>query len=614
MNKKLIGTIKFLITIAIICSFVWFLVISPMLTFKEYEKTFKEAAERYYDLNSNQLPTGERVKTLSLNALYKDAYLKEDFYVPYSKKPCSLEKSWVKVRRDKNGEYEYLVYLECGTIKSNIDHEGPVIKLKGDEKVTVSIGDEYKDPGVDSVRDAVDGKLNNDIVTIKSNVNTTKIGTYEVKYTAYDSLNNKSVVTRTVEVVKSIASLVKKDLGEETNYKGEVLNNYVRLSNMYFRIFGLTEDGKNVILVSDEDLANVSHDKIEIWLDDYFYDYLNDFTKKNIVESKFCNMDVDDSSLNATECTSFTKKKKLYVPSIVEINKADDSSDKVEFGFKNFMKPSTISWLANKKSDTEAYVIRDIFYGRENENKNAIFYDKDMNYGVRPMFVFNGDALVVNGEGTVEKPYEFGDTKRAKYGTKLSERDTGEYVHIGGVLYRIIEITKEGTTRIISMDSLGVLNTDSVQIYSDPYAENIIYNPKDKKSVGYYINNGATEFVDTSHFVNHEIVVPTYGDKIIYGEELETNKYTVKLAAPNMFELFSAQGNNYKKDFIFYSFWTMNGSKTKRIAGALTDIGVPVNETIYPYWNFGVRVVAQVNKSKVIVSGKGTYFEPYKIS
>ena len=40
MNKKLIGTIKFLITIAIVCSFVWFLVISPMLTFKEYEKTF----------------------------------------------------------------------------------------------------------------------------------------------------------------------------------------------------------------------------------------------------------------------------------------------------------------------------------------------------------------------------------------------------------------------------------------------------------------------------------------------------------------------------------------------------------------------------------------------
>ena len=77
MSKKLLGKIKFLITIAIICSFVWFLVISPMLTFKKYETTFKEAAERYFELNSNQLPTGERVKTLSLNALFKESYLKE---------------------------------------------------------------------------------------------------------------------------------------------------------------------------------------------------------------------------------------------------------------------------------------------------------------------------------------------------------------------------------------------------------------------------------------------------------------------------------------------------------------------------------------------------------
>ena len=97
MGKKLISLLKLLVTIAIVCLFVWYLVISPMITFNEYEETFKAAAERYYELNQNQLPTGERVKTLSLNALYKDSYLKEDFYIPYTKKPCSLEKSWVKV-------------------------------------------------------------------------------------------------------------------------------------------------------------------------------------------------------------------------------------------------------------------------------------------------------------------------------------------------------------------------------------------------------------------------------------------------------------------------------------------------------------------------------------
>lgn len=613
MNKKLLNMIKFLITIAIICSFVWFLVISPMITFNKYENTFKEAAERYYELNSNQLPTGERVKTLSLNALYKDSYLKEDFYVPYSKKPCSLEKSWVKVRRDKNGEYEYLVYLECGTIKSNIDHDGPVIKLKGDTTITVDVDSEFKDPGVDSVRDAVDGKLNKDIVTVRSNVDTKKIGTYEVKYTAYDSLNNKTTVTRTVEVVKSLKGVVKKDLGEETNYKGEPSNNYIRLSNMYFRIYGLTEGG-DVIVVSDEDIANVSHNKIEKWLDDYFYEHLNDFTKKNIVESKFCNMTIDDNSLNATECTDFTKKRKVYIPSIVEINKAYGGIDSSTNEIMNFLRTDTISWIANKKDDNESYVTRKRFYDPAHNKKVAITYDKTFNYGVKPMLVLKGDVLVKNGDGTLESPYEFGDVKKVKYGDKLSERETGEYVFISGTLYRIIEITKEGTTRVTSMNSFGIKKADDLEVYSSPLADGIVYDPTDKTSVGYFINNGAMEYIDTRYFVNHEIEVPTYKDSVVYGEEIETKKYTVKLAAPNMFEMYSAMGRNYGHLYDFYSYWMVNGVKNRRYAGVITDIGVPVNEEIGAYWRYGIRVVGQIKSSAVVVSGKGTYFSPYKIS
>ena len=614
MIKKLISLLKLLVTVGIVCLFVWYLVISPMLAFRGYEKTFKEAAERYYELNQNQLPTGERVKTLSLNALYKDAYLKEDFYVPYTKKPCSLEKSWVKVRRDKNGEYEYIVYLDCGSFKSNVDHEGPVIKMKGSETVRVNIGEEYKDAGIESIRDASDGKLSNDIVNVKSNVDTSKIGTYEVKYSAFDSLNNKTVVTRNVEVVKSVLGVVKKDLGNNTNYKGDPLNNYVRISGMYFRIYGLTEDGKNVILVSDEDIANVSHNKIEKWLDEYFYNHLNEYTKKNIVESKFCNMSIGDGTSNITECTEFTGNRKIYIPSIVEVNKAYGGINPENGQKLNFLRSNTISWIANGKDDIEAFVTRLNFYNPEHMSKVAIPYDRTFNFGVKPMFVLNGEALIVNGDGTVENPYEFEDRKKIKYGEKLSERETGEYVFISGTLYRIIEITKEGTTRVISMNSFGVNNHDELEVYSNPETDGIVYDPTDRKSVGYFINNGAMEYIDKRYFVNHKIEVPTYGDKIIYGEEIETKKYTVKLAAPNMFEMYSAMGKNYGHLYDFYSYWMMNGSKTKRFAGVVTDIGVPVNEEIGPYWRYGIRVVGQIRKSAVVVSGKGTYFSPYKIS
>lgn len=613
MAKKLIGKIKFLITIAIVCAFVWFLIISPMLTFRGYEETFRDAAKRYYELNSNQLPTGERVKTLSLNALYKGSYLKDDFYIPYSKKPCSLEKSWVKVRRDKNGEYEYLVFLECGTMKSNIDHDGPEIKLNGKEKITLNIGDEYKEEGVKSVTDASDGKINIDTVTIKGTVDTKKVGTYEIKYVAFDSLNNKSTVTRTVEVVNSLRGIVKKDLGEKTNYIGEPTNNYIRLSNMYFRIFGLTEDG-NLIVVSDEDLAYVSFDKVEKWLDDYFYDHLNDFTKDNIIESKFCNMSADEGLLSTTECTSFTKKRKMYIPSIVEVNKAADGPNNPFTGTKNFLRPETISWVGTAKDEEEAYTTRIRFFGEENIYKTFYAIDKTHNYGIKPMFVIKGDILVKKGDGSMDNPYEFGDTKKIKYGEKLSERETGEFVSINGVLYRIIEVTDKGTTRVVSMNSFGINNKDEIEVYSNYGLDYLTYDPTNKKNVGYFINNGATEYIDTRSFVNYEVEVPIYKDKLIYGTEVETKKYNVKLAAPNMFELFGASGKNYGSLYVIDSYWVINTCNNSRMGGAVTDIGVPLNEPITPFSRFGIRVVGEINSKRVIVSGKGTYFSPYIIN
>ena len=129
MQKGFDKRIKIIIVIAMAALFVWFLILSPMIQFHHNEKTFEEAARRYYELNSDQLPTGERVKTLSLSTLYKKSYLKEDFHVPYSSKLCSISDSWVKVRKENN-EYRYYVYLDCGFLTSRIDHRGPQIRLE----------------------------------------------------------------------------------------------------------------------------------------------------------------------------------------------------------------------------------------------------------------------------------------------------------------------------------------------------------------------------------------------------------------------------------------------------------------------------------------------------
>ncbi len=601
MQKGYLKGIKIIIVLAIVGAFVWFLVISPMITFHNNEKVLEDAAKRYFELNQDQLPTGERVKTLSLNTLYKKAFLKEDFYAPYSKQLCSLENSWVKVKRD-NGDYRYYVYLDCGRLTSSIDHKGPEIKLNGKNEIAVNIGDEFKDPGVKSVVDDSDGKLDIANVTIKGEVDTKKTGTYELTYIAFDSLSNKTIVTRTVKVVKVLSSQVKKDLKDANNYTGYPTNNYVRLSNMIFRIFGLNDDN-NVVLVAEEDVANVGYNKLEEWLDEVYIPHMTNEAKKLLVESKFCNMKVTETDLNTTECTSYTKKRLVYVPSVVDINRADENNI-------NYLKPSTISWTANSKSDKEAYVTRNMFVGSE-FGKSYLPVKSSYNYGVRPKVVIKGNTLITGGKGTQEDPYVFGETKKAKGGSMLNERYSGEYVIISGVLWRIIDTESDGTTKLVSIDTLGNLD-DRPITYSNSEEAILSYNPKNKKSYGYYINNSASKYIDTSFFVAKKVEAPIYKKMIVYKGEIDKKTYKVKISPPNMYDMFSAQTTEY--GLAPHSYWLINSSKsTERYGGAVTDIGVVLNEPISNYSRFGVKAVAYAKKSIVISSGNGTFYSPYII-
>lgn len=601
MQGKYIKKIKLIITLIILCGLVWFLIISPMIKFHENEKTLEEAARRYFELNNDKLPTGERVKTLSLNALYKESYLENDFYAPYSGKVCSLEDSWVKVKR-VNGEYTYYTYLDCGLLKSSIDHKGPTIKLNGDAEITLDVGDEYNEQGVKSVIDNTDGKLKTDDVLIRGSVDISKVGKYEIDYIAYDSLSNKGITTRTVNVVKTIKGLMKKDLKKKKNYTGIPENNYVIFSSMYFRIFGFDNDG-NVILVSDEDIANVNYTKINEWLDNYYYDHITDDAKKMIVKSKYCNMKIEDNDTNSKKCKSYTDKRYVYIPSNVEVNLANDNG-------ANFMRPSTISWIANNKNNKEAYVTRNGFFGEEFD-KTYISYNNTFNFGVRPMLKIKSSELVYGGDGSKEHPYIFKDTKYAKGGDTVNTRNSGEYLIIDGILWRIIDTMNDGTTKVIMNYSLHTEDYNST-IYSDPENPIILYNPKNKDNYGYAYNNKSSKYFDTSLFVKHTVEAPVYKKNIIYGEEKKVNKYNVKFSPPNMYEMFSAQ--SYSDELLSKSYWLINSSDSKnRIAGAITDIGVPVNESISKYAQYGIRCVGFIRKDAAVGSGKGTYNSPYTL-
>ena len=597
-KKKMKKYLKFAIVIVVVVLFLWFLILNPLLTFKGYEKQVEDAAKRYFEINPSQLPTGTRVRTLSVQDLFDQSYLKEDFYVPFSKKPCSITESWVKVRQE-DGEYKYYTYLKCGVISSIVDHKGPEITLNGDDSITIDQGSKYEELGVKSVVDNSDGKMNVDDVTIdSSDVNTDVTGSYEVVYTIQDSLNNETRKIRTVNVVSRLESLVKKATNDSGVYTGINPNNYMYFSGMLFRILGV--DGDNVRIVAEQDVSNVNYSAIDEWLD-YYYDHINKKSKKYVVKNKYCNMNADDGSISSlTNCSSYADEQEVSILSASDINQAGPVAD-------NYLYPNSISWVRNSKNDDEAYAVRNVFY---NSDSQYMSFDKDYNFGVRPVITIQGDALVIDGDGTQANPYSIGDFESASTNDLVNTRSTGEYISYSGILWRIIDVDNDGTTKVIANTTL-YNNGERVLTYYDTNATSKIYNPTQRGNVGYFINNQASQFVDTEYFANKVVEVPIYKNDIKYGKESTTKKYKVKLSAPNMYEMFSAFNYN---DKAMKSYWLINSSRKQYTKAVISDIGVVMYGNIYDYDEYGVRPVGYLDKDCVIVRGRGTVDNPYIIT
>ena len=594
LNKKLkTSFITFIVVVV-----VWVFLLSPYLTFKKNEKSFTSAAQKFFETNTKELPTGERIADVSLQKLYEKGYVAEDYYVPYkllSKETCDVAESWVKVRR-VNGEYKYYTYLKCGLLSSTIDHKGPKIKLNGDEEMTISIGDDFKDPGVKSVRDNQDGNLNTKDVVVKGSVKENKIGSYTLTYIAFDNLKNRSEVKRKINVVQKLNSTVKKAT-KNGLYVGENPDNYIYFSGMLFRIIGL--DGDNIKIVAEKDVANVNHDGIEEWLK-YYYDHINKESKKLVVKSKYCQMTLKESDTNTTECSSYTKAKEVFIPSIADVNKAAEDQ------YENYMKTTTMSWVADKQSDKKSYLTRDIFYNEE-FGKDFIALENKYNFGVRPMLTIKGDIMIQSGDGTKENPYDIGDFESAKADDKVSSRQSGEYIKIGSSLWRIVDGQSDGTTKVIMETSLHAVNEYLIINYGDEKDQ--LYNTKNKDNIGYKINNRSSEYINTKYFVKHEIEVPVYKKDAKYGKEIKKNKYQAMVSAPNMYEMWSASSLEHS----VRSYWLINSSQDSNLKYGVSDIGVVMYGEISPYITFGVRPVGYLNKSCIIVSGKGTESDPYII-
>ena len=147
------------------------------------------------EIKNDILDYGEEYKD-DFKATFKEEDITEDVSVTHDIDNKKLGKYEITFtyKKDKK-EYKIIKNIEVKDISK------PVITLNKGEEVTVVINGKYKEPGYE-VSDNYDEDLS-DKVKITGEVDTSKEGTYELKYEVKDSSKNKVSVIRKVIVTKN---------------------------------------------------------------------------------------------------------------------------------------------------------------------------------------------------------------------------------------------------------------------------------------------------------------------------------------------------------------------------------------------------------------------------
>ena len=601
-KKKIIRIVIAVVVLLLLLVILYFAFYYPNKVFKDNEKKFIAAGERYYQINKNYLPSQEgRVLSVNLGTLIKEDYL-DDLYIPYSKKVCDLNESTVKaVKRD--GEFQFYTYLKCGSYESSTDHEGPVITLSGDTTIKLNKGDKYNEPGVKSVIDDTDGNIDVSKVTIKGEVNTDVVGTYEVTYTISDSLNNKSEVKRKVVVEESFSNVVK-EATKDTNgyYRGENVNNYVMFNNMLFRIVKVNSDD-TITIASDEVLANVDYtndgrfvdSSIDSWLNGYFYSLLENKYKKLVTSSKWCDDVLGSDDYMAVECKRTSEKRNVGILSIQDYNNTLQEG-------ASFLDFSGIIWYANLDVDNNPWTITDLFdYPLKSEPMNQEYL-----FNVRPAVTLKKGTKVLDGDGSESNPYILVYNNSGRRNTKINERQVGEYISYSGYTFRISGF-KDSMTEIIMT---GVTMNDDVEIsigYNNSGRK--VYNPNKKGNIGYQVINEMTKYVSTELFVKTKVEVPIYDNRVTYKGKKDIKTYNNIVTIPSVFDIFTAKGDNSSDG----GYWYIDSSKEDGIKTVMNPIGTVSYTNVTDDRTEGVKIKAYLKDNVFITGGDGSLDDPYTV-
>jgi len=584
----------------------WKFFFSRYYQFQKQESMFLESVKSYYETYPRYLPQKGETREVALQDLYDTGKI-ETLYVPGSKKLCDTD-SWVRVYQNEDSEYEYFVNLECNHFKSKIDRNGPDIKIHrgGGETLIVDYGTEYKDPGVESVMDDTDGKMDiKDVTVDTSKVNTKQPGLYKVTYTAHDKLYNETKVVRNVQVVDKLYSSVTRNTDETNYYKGDSVNNFVQFSGMLWRIVNVNPDNtvklvlanssSNVIFGVQEKFtdSNVYH-----WLNDYFYPHLKKSEKYIVKDASWCsNHTIYSIEDLPAECNGEIFKSPIGLLSIRDLISSSDGTS------GSYLNVSGIFWLMDRVN-SEMMNVADTVEEQGFSIWNARAYG-----AVRPVIYLNTDVYITGGTGLFTDPYKLNDYEYAKENEQIKDRLDGEYFSYSGYLFRKIDTDKDGNVKMIMEGNMKNTETNDQFVieYSDSVAERK-FDPSVPGNVGYALNEELILYLSDKSIVKHEYEIPEIDVDLPFNQWKKT-KVKSMLSLPTSYDLFSAYSALGRVNESNYLLLDYSPSNDITFVNTGNSIAFTMDQDILG--GNTVKAVLYLKGNLKIASGKGLYSNPY---
>ena len=404
--------------------------------------------------------------------------------------------------------------------------------------------------------------------------------------------------------------------------KGTQTKNYIWYSGFLWRIMGINADG-TIRMIMDENVTSIPFGEstsyedydgsfVKDWLNDYFYNNLKN--NSIIVEQAWCSEIANTYDLERTTCSNLMKLSKVGLLTIDEYN--------LSGGGHNYLDLGQDFWSMTPVDDEEVWMItRSGDVGRNYAGNGR---------GVRAVINIDANAIITDGSGTVGengKPYILGTNMLTESEKNLNDISTsGEYVLFANKLYRVVSKDNDGNTKLI-LD--GYYEEPDGTIYIMEYGNDSNFSVS--SGIGQKLNTDVLEWLVTNtDTANREKLVIDYiwyqkgfdydyNYKKALDEENPDNSSQATVGLIRIAEMLSGQSSSiltkgytlvsdYRNTTTYYTMTPFTDSTSSWFVRNYgnSSYGVVTNK-------YAIRPVIVIKSNVEIISGNGTFNDPYKI-